>query len=88
MYTVLCMSDPKRIDAIRQLLVGQGKPQLDPYKVMCVCKHNGREVGKVAAAASNAEAYITELVRHYGDIEVEYVEDATAAMVSQMLRPR
>jgi hypothetical protein len=60
------------------------KPPLDPYKVMCVCKHNGKEVGRIAAAAKNAEAYMTELTRHYGSLQVEYVEDSTAAMISQM----
>lgn len=74
-------------DTIRQLMQAQqpGVKMLDPYKVMCVCKHNGKEVGRIAAAAHNAEAYMTELVRHYGDLQIEYVEDATAAMVSQML---
>lgn len=76
-------------DAIRNLVTGQPEQKpLDPNKVICVCKHNGKEVGRIAAKASNAEAYMTELVRHYGDVQVEYVEDADAAMVSRWLAPR
>jgi len=51
---------------------------LDPHKVICVCKHNGREVGRIAATASNANAYMTELALRYRGLEVEYVEDAAA----------
>lgn len=61
--------------------------QLDPYKTVCVCKHAGTEVGRIAAAAANAEAYMTELARCYGGLEVEYIEDATYAMVSQLFNP-
>ena len=66
----------------------QPKKQLDPHKTICVCKSKGREVGRVAATAPNASAYMTELAQHYGELEVEYVEDEVAAMVSNLLRPR
>lgn len=69
----------------KSLLSRPEQKPLDPYKVMCVCKVNGKEVGRIAAAAKNAEAYMTELARHYGSLQVEYVEDATAAMLSQAM---
>lgn len=60
--------------------------ELNPYSVMYVVKHEGKEVGRVAAAAHNAEEYLTELARQYGSISVDYVEDSTAAMIDQMIR--
>lgn len=60
-------------------------PPLDPSRVICVIKHNGREVGRVAATAPNASAYIQEMATAYGGCQVEYVEDADAAMISRML---
>lgn len=60
--------------------------QLDPYKVICVVKFDGREVGRVAAAAQNAEAYITELSRQYGSVSVEYVEDPDAWIFAALSR--
>ena len=66
--------------------MAESTKQLYPHKTMCVCKHNGTEVGRIAATAPNAEAYMTELARFYGKLEVDYVEDATAAMVSQFFR--
>ncbi len=53
---------------------------LDPHKTILVCKHDGKEVGRVRATAPNAEAYQVELVRHYGHIEVDYEEDPTAGL--------
>jgi hypothetical protein len=58
---------------------------MDPHKTVCVCKDkNGKEVGRIAASARNAPDYIQELASHYGEMTVEYVEDATYAMVSQL----
>lgn len=61
------------------------KTPMNPYSVMCVCKHNGKEVRRIAAAAHNASAHIEELRRRYGSLEIDYVEDETAAMISQAL---
>lgn len=55
---------------------------LDPNRVICVIKHNGREVGRVAATTPNASSYIQELVTAYGGCQVE---DANVAMISRML---
>ena len=55
---------------------------LDPYKTMLVLKHDGKEVGRVPATAPNAEAYITELGRHYGDLQIDYVPDETAGLLA------
>ena len=60
--------------------------QLDPYNTFCVCKVNGKEVGRILASDPNAENYMTDFVRHYGSLEVEYVEDATAAMIARLLK--
>lgn len=59
---------------------------LNPYSVMCVITHEGKEVGRIAAAAHNAEAYLTDMTKRYGSISVEYVEDSNAAMIDQMIR--
>jgi hypothetical protein len=61
---------------------------LDPYKVMCVVTHEGREVGRIAASAPNAPAYLDELARFYGTLSVEYVEDPTAAMISRIFNTK
>lgn len=61
---------------------------MNPHSVICVCKHNGKEVGRIAATAPNAEAYMTELLRCYGGLQVEYIEDPDAAMISRMLSPK
>lgn len=61
--------------------------KLDPNKTICVVKHKGREVGRIPATAK-AEAYITELARHYGDVEVEYVEDESVSKIDTIARRR
>lgn len=66
----------------------QPQKPLDPYKTVCVCKHEGVEVGRIAATAANASAYIDGLTRQYGSLTVDYVEDATYAMVSSLLSGR
>ena len=63
--------------------------QMDPAKTICVVKHNGKEVGRIAATAPNASAYITGLVqRHREGVTVDYEENATEAMVSRLFGPR
>lgn len=57
----------------------------NPYAQICVCKHNGKEVGRIAASAKNASQYIDDLVRTHGPITIEYEEDEIAAMVDQAL---
>lgn len=53
---------------------------------MCVLKDStGKEVGRVAATASNASTYMETLTRHYGTLNVTYEQDADAAMISRML---
>ena len=64
------------------------KKPLDPQKTVCVVRHKGKEVGRVAASARNATEYINALGREYGDLNVEYVEDETYAMVDRLVRGR
>jgi hypothetical protein len=65
----------------------QVKP-LDPYRTKLVVKHNGTKVGEIPAMAPNAEAYMTELARFYGNIEVEYIEDRNAGLMAMLHNPR
>ena len=58
---------------------------LNPHSTICVVKHKGREVGRIAATAPNASAYISELARSYKGCTVDYVEDEDAAMISRMV---
>lgn len=58
--------------------------QQDPYKTMLVCKHDGKEVGRIPATAPNASAYMQELATHYGQLEVEYVHDENAGLLAQL----
>ena len=60
-------------------MADEQKP-LDPYKTICVCKHNGKEVGRIPATAKRAPAYLQELASRYGSLEVEYEEDPTAGL--------
>lgn len=61
------------------------KPSLgDPYKTMCVVKHNGKEVGRIPATAKNAEAYITGLVEFYKEVSVDYVHDENAGFLASL----
>lgn len=61
---------------------------MDPHKTICVVKHDGKEVGRVPATSPNAEAYITELVRHYGKCDVDYVPDETEGLFAMLSKPR
>ena len=68
---------PARDDRDSAPLAPGQRKQLDPQIVVCVCTNmNGLEVGRIPAAARNAEAYVKALVRKHGSITVEYVEDA------------
>jgi len=62
------------------------KRPLDPHKTILILKHDGKEVGRVAATAPNANEYMEELGRHYKEITVDEIEDADAAMISRMFR--
>jgi hypothetical protein len=57
---------------------------LNPYKTICVCYANGKKVGSVPATATNAEAYMTELARFYGSLEVKYEEDLTGGLLAAL----
>lgn len=58
---------------------------LDPYKQMCVIYSNGKEVGRIAAAAQNAISYIDEMARNYGSLEIKYEENELEASIGQMI---
>jgi hypothetical protein len=58
---------------------------MDPQRVVCVVMHNGKEVGRVRAAAPHAERYITGLVEHYHSLQVEYVEVSSDVISTMML---
>ncbi len=57
---------------------------LDPNKTICVCKHNGKEVGRIPATAPNTLVYIQELASHYGDLQVDYEEDPTGGLLAAL----
>ena len=54
----------------------------DPRDLMCVCKHDGVEVGRIAAAAPSAVRYIRERQRLFGTISVDLVFNAEQAHLS------
>lgn len=58
--------------------------EMNPYKTMCICKHNGKEVGRIPATAVTAPDYISELASHYGSLEVEYVYDKNAGLLAEL----
>lgn len=65
------------------------KKPLDPNKTVCVCKHKGREVGRIAATAPNASDYLQELARQYGELQVDYEEQEAGGMILNLLgKPR
>lgn len=55
---------------------------LEPSKTVCVVKHEGKEVGRIAASAKNASDYIQELALHCGrqggSVTVDYERDENA----------
>lgn len=64
----------------------EGKKDMDPNNTILVIKHNEKEVGRIAATASNASLYIEKLGRHHGSLTIDYVEDPQEAMIDQMIR--
>ena len=72
----------------RERIMGESEQKmLDPYKTMCICYHDGKEVGRIPATAPNAVTYIDELVGHYGSLNVEYVEDENAGFLALLHGP-
>lgn len=61
---------------------------INPKDTVLVIKHDGKEIGRIAAIDPNASDYMTELTRHYGELTVDYVEDKTFAMVSRLFSSR
>jgi hypothetical protein len=57
---------------------------LDPHKTLCVCYFKGKKVGSIPATAPNAEAYITELARQYGELNVDYEPDPTGGLLNAL----
>lgn len=60
--------------------------QLDPQKVVCVVKRNGKEVGRIPATSTIASSYIEGLA-HGGSLTVDYVEDPEYVRAYFMLHP-
>lgn len=54
---------------------------MNPQTTVLVIKRDGREIGRVAATAKNAMAY----VESHTPCEVEYVEDAAFCEAAKML---
>ena len=59
-----------------------------PEKTILVCKHKGREVGRIPATAPNAAAYCETLAQHYKEMTIDYVEDPNAGFLAMLHRPR
>ena len=61
--------------------------ELNPEIAVCVCKHptTNDEVGRIPAAAPNAESYITDLSRFYGGLGQDYVEDESFCTAWRMI---
>ena len=55
---------------------------------MLVIKHEGREVGRIAATAHNASAYVQGLASHYKQVEVDYVYDENAGLLAMLNKMR
>lgn len=63
--------------------------ELRPEHTMLICKNkDGREVGRIPAAAPNASAYMQELASHYGELKIEYEEDRNAGLLALLHSPR
>lgn len=60
--------------------------QMDPNKTVMVLKSKGKEVGRIAATASNAQAYVKETGRHYGTLEIVYERDDDAWLYAALTR--
>ena len=59
---------------------------MNPENVVCVCKHNGIEVGRIKATDPTSEEYVTKLTRQYDGLVVDYmVEDPKPAPAINLL---
>lgn len=68
--------------------VAEEQPQMRPEKTMLVCKHNGKEVGRIPATAHNASKYVEELALHYKEMTVDYEYNEHAGMLALLHGPR
>ena len=53
-----------------------------PEQTILVCRHNGREVGRIPATARTAEIYLEEMALHYKHMVVEYEYDENADLIA------
>ena len=58
--------------------------ELDPHKTIAVLRHKGRKVGRIPATARNATRYIDEMVRQYGELQIDYVPDTTGGVLAML----
>lgn len=56
----------------------------DPYKTTLVVKHNGKEIGRIPAAAANREQQLVSLKKLYGSLEIEEIDDPDAGMLAAL----
>lgn len=61
---------------------------MDPDKTILVCKHNGKEVGRIPATAPNAEKYLETMTQIYGFLQVDYEPDLTGGLLSELHQDR
>jgi hypothetical protein len=62
--------------------------QLAKENTICVCRVDGKEVGRIPASAPNADAYISELARHHKTMTVDYEQDRNAWLLTALHSPR
>lgn len=60
------------------------KKPLDPHKTILVCKHNGKEVGRIPETSPNAEEYVATLARYYGGLTIDYEDDPTGGLLAAL----
>lgn len=53
--------------------------------ILVVKTRDGREVGRVPASALNASAYIEELTRFYGDVQIVQEQDKDAWLYAALV---
>lgn len=76
----------RRADARRanKYMINRDEKQLDPQKVVCVVKRNGKEVGRIPASSASASSYIEMLGE---GVTVDHVEDAAYVRAYFMIHP-